>query len=359
MTDPQRAIAPVLVTYPPRGGPATVVFTVSDSSEVGAARRGIDALASAIGLDESVRGTIALLVTELATNLARHARDGRLWVRGLAGADEPIGIEIVSVDAGPGMSNVPGFLRDGFSTAGTAGKGLGAVQRLADEFDIYSIPGAGTVIVARTWGRGAESRPRLAMGVVCLPLGGAAACGDAWRIREHEGETTVVIADGLGHGVEAAAAADAAIETFERTWRNGIPDILRAMHAALRPTRGAAVSVARLDGGARNIRFAGVGNVAGSLLSVDGSRGLVSSPGIVGHQMARVHEMTYPWPVGSTLVMHSDGVSARWALDRYPAFTAQRPSVIAATLARDHARTQDDATIVAIADRTVVAGAAA
>lgn len=98
---------------------------------------------------------------------------------------------------------------------------------------------------------------------------------------------------------------------------------------------------------------------AGSLLSVEGSRGLVSSPGIVGHQMARVHEMTYPWPVGSTLVMHSDGVSARWALDRYPAIATQRPSVIAATLARDHARAQDDATIVAIADRMAVAGGAA
>lgn len=355
MTEPERVSHSMLVTYPPRGGPATVVFTVTDASEVGAARRGVEALASASNVGESARATIALVVTELATNLARHARGGRLWVRRLTAAGDPGGIEIVSVDGGPGMANVASFLRDGFSTVGTAGKGLGAVQRLADDFDIYSRPGLGTVIVARIWGQGTQPRPRLATGVVCLPMGDAAACGDAWCVHEHRGQTTILVADGLGHGVEAAAAADAAIASFERTRENTIPEILRAMHAALRPTRGAAVSVARLDTGARSICFAGVGNVAGALLSAEGSRGLVSSPGIVGHQMARVHEMTYPWPVGTTLILHSDGVSGRWQLDRYPAIATHRPAAIAATLFRDYARAQDDATILAVGDRMAVA----
>lgn len=339
----------MLVTYPPRGGPTSAVFRVSDASEVGAARRGVDAIAAAIPMDDTARGTVALVVTELATNLAKHARGGRLLVRTLS-ADEPAGIEIISSDTGPGIANVAASMRDGFSTAGSAGKGLGAVQRLAGECDIYSVPGAGTVIAARIRARGQGAATRIASGVVCLALAGAAACGDAWAVHEQGACTTALVVDGLGHGVDAAAAADAATASFERTRDRALPEILRTMHGALRATRGAAVSIARLDSGERTIRFAGVGNVAGSILSSQGTRGLVSSPGIVGHQMPRVHEMTYDWPAGGTLIMHSDGVSGRWQLERYPALAAQHASVVAVALARDYARAQDDATIVALRD---------
>lgn len=340
-------------TYPPRGGPTSDVTTVSDMSEVGAARRTIVARASALGLDETQCGTVAIIVTELASNLARHARDGRLLTRALRSGDEVLGIEILSVDAGPGMANVSVFLRDGYSTAGTAGKGLGAVQRMADEFDIYSVAGIGTTIMARVLtpaGKAARRVGAADIGAVCRPIGGEIACGDAWLVRSRGERTLVALVDGLGHGVDAAIAADAAIASIERTQSQSLGQIMQAAHGALRATRGAALSVAELDADTRQVRFAGIGNVGGVVMARDAkTRAFVNSPGIVGHQLPRVHELAYDWPVGGAVVLFSDGVTARWHLERYPRLGEQRPSLIAATIARDYTRGRDDMTVLAVA----------
>lgn len=341
-------------TYPPRGGPTSDVTMVSDMSEVGAARRTVVARASALGLDETQCGTVAIIVTELATNLARHAREGRLLTRALLSRDEVLGIEVLSVDAGPGMANVTVFLRDGFSTAGTAGKGLGAVQRMADEFDIHSIAGVGTTIMARVLtptGKAARHVGAPDTGVVCRPISGEIACGDAWLVRSSGARTLMVVVDGLGHGVDAAIAADAAIASVERTQNQPPGQIIQAAHGALRATRGAALSVAELDADKREVRFAGIGNVSGVVMASDTkTRAFVNSPGIVGHRLPRVHELTYEWPVGGTVVLFSDGVTARWHLDRYPQLGAQRAPIVAATLARDYTRGRDDMTVLAVAE---------
>lgn len=337
----------------PHGGPASDVIAVSDSSQVGMARRQVVATASALGLDEAECGVVALIVTELATNLARHARDGRLFTRAIPSPTDAIGIEILSVDSGPGMANVSAFLRDGFSTAGTSGHGLGAVRRMADEFDIHSIAGSGTTIMARvlTVAAKAAAPRQIADGVVCRPITGETACGDAWIVYVDGDRTTMVVVDGLGHGVDAAAAADAAITSVGLTRGRTPAEILQAAHGALRATRGAAMSVATLDPAARQVRFAGVGNVAGVVMSHDTStRAFISSPGIVGHQMPRVHELTYDWPRGATVALCSDGLTARWHLDRYPDLGAHHPSIIAGTLARDYTRGRDDMTVLAVAE---------
>jgi anti-sigma regulatory factor (Ser/Thr protein kinase) len=340
--------------YPPRGGPTSDVTMVSDMSEVGAARRTIVARASALGLDETQCGTVAIIVTELATNLARHAREGRLVTRPLTSRDEVLGIEMLSVDAGPGMANVAVFLRDGYSTAGTAGKGLGAVQRMADEFDIHSAAGIGTTIMARVLTPAAKEGRRadaLDTGVVCRPITGELACGDAWLVRSSGARTLVAVVDGLGHGVDAAIAADAAIASIDRTQGQTPAQIVQAAHGALRATRGAALSVAELDATTRQIRFVGVGNVGGVVMSSDTkTRAFVNSPGIVGHQLPRLHELTYDWPAGGTVVLFSDGITARWHLDRYPTLGLQRAPIVAATLARDYTRGRDDMTVLAVAE---------
>ena len=118
------------------GGPATAVFPIRDMSQVGEARRAAEALAADARLGDSERGTLAIIVTEAATNLARHARAGRLCLTPIGDA-EGKGIEVITLDEGPGISNVGRALEDGFSTGGTSGHGLGAMRRMASEFDIY------------------------------------------------------------------------------------------------------------------------------------------------------------------------------------------------------------------------------
>ncbi|MCC6989472.1 MAG: ATP-binding protein [Acidobacteria bacterium] len=128
-----------------------------ESSQVGAARRTAVRAADALGLSESRRGDVALIATELATNLVRHAQEGLVLIQTLG---SPAGqcLELLAIDRGPGMVDPQKCLQDGYSTGGTAGTGLGAVRRLADEFDLESRREAGTVLLARVHAPGFDRR---------------------------------------------------------------------------------------------------------------------------------------------------------------------------------------------------------
>ena len=127
--------------------------------------------------------------------------------------------------------------------------------------------------------------------------------------------------------------------------------LLLAAHNALRATRGAAISIARIDHQTRMLTFTGVGNVAGSICVPTETRSMASLGGIAGHQMASMREFQYPWPESGYLVMHSDGVSGRWRTDSYPGVLAGDPSLLAAVLFRDFGRNRDDATVIALRDQ--------
>jgi anti-sigma regulatory factor (Ser/Thr protein kinase) len=302
------------------------------------------------GLDERRVNDVAIAVTEAATNVARHGGGGHVFVRALA---EPRGVELVAVDSGPGMADLARSLRDGYSTAGTSGTGLGAIRRLADEFDLYSRPGAGTVLLARIR-RTARTTPNAmataTTGAISVAAPGENVCGDGWGVEDAGAETRVCVVDGLGHGTFAHIAAEAALAVFRRQAMRSPAEVVQSMHLGLRATRGAAVAVARVDRHKREVRLSGVGNISAVVANASQQRSLASHNGIVGHEFRRAHEFTAPWDPGSVLILHSDGVSSRWRLDQYPGLVDQHPSVIAAVLYRDFARGRDDATVLVIRD---------
>ena len=119
---------------------------VNESSQIADARRRIMTLAGQVGLDETRAGVCALIASEIGTNLVKHARNGEMFLRNLF-HESRRGIEIIALDRGPGMGNLNRALRDGHSTAGSSGTGLGAIRRTASEFDIHSLPGRGTVLI--------------------------------------------------------------------------------------------------------------------------------------------------------------------------------------------------------------------
>ncbi len=165
------------------------------------------------------------------------------------------------------------------------------------------------------------------------------------------------MSDGLGHGPRAATASTEAVRVLRRHARLGPAEIVEAAHAALRSTRGAAVAVAEIDAVRQVVRFAGVGNIGGGVLSPDGRRHMVlSHPGTVGYEVHKIQELVYPWPRGALLVMNTDGLATQWSLDRYPGLAARHPSLVAGVLYRDFARGRDDVTVVVAADRTEEAG---
>ncbi len=371
---------------------------VSWFRELSGARGAAAALARRMGLDEQRAGQVALAVSEAATNLSRHAVDGAILLRAVRGSEQA-GVELVAVDSGPGMSNVPDAMLDGSSSAGTLGIGLGAVARLADVFDIHSLPGRGTVLAARFWPRSsaeqaAGGRARSTEPVVdglTRPISGEQQCGDAWAARLDDGRPAsdagtpvevprvqrpgavdwasltatrpastgwpapqpgegtavlVMLCDGLGHGPLAARAAEAAVRAF-RDSRSTMPEqAIQEVHQALRGTRGAAVAVARIEPQTRRLLFCGVGNIAATLIGPDSRVGLMSHPGIVGHQMRSMRTFEQPLSPGSALVMHTDGLTERWSPSALPGLLLHSPVVMAGQLLREAGIRHDDAGVV-------------
>src|SRR5690348_7468410 len=109
-------------------------YHVDDESKVGEVRRAAQAMAG-FEFDAQAAGRVAIVATELATNLLRHAGGGELLLQTL-GIEGTAVVEMLALDRGPGMADVERCMMDGYSTIGTPGTGLGAVRRLADEFDI-------------------------------------------------------------------------------------------------------------------------------------------------------------------------------------------------------------------------------
>jgi anti-sigma regulatory factor (Ser/Thr protein kinase) len=332
----------------------TRVVLVEETSQVAEARRLAASMARLAGFDEHGEGRVAVVVTELGTNLVKHARGGMLLLRALreAGGD---GVEILAVDRGPGIADVAASLNDGFSTSSTAGNGLGAVRRMAGEFDIYSRVPSGTVILARLWPRAtpAHAPEALAVGAVCVPHPGESVSGDDWDVRVTARGCRVMVADGLGHGPLAREAALTALSAFRTADVDASPaSLVEECHAALRATRGAAIALADVDR-AGTVRYAGIGNIATTIFDGDGgaAQRAVSLNGTVGLGSVRSREFTYRWPSSGLLVMTSDGLQTRWSLDDHRGLAARDPSVIAAVLFRDHTRGRDDATVVAVKAR--------
>ena len=327
---------------------------VDDASKVGEARRRAVCTAEQLGFDETRTGQAALIATEAASNLIKHAKGGELVVQGMDYGHAGAGIEVLALDSGRGMSDVGRCLSDGYSTAGSPGTGLGAISRLADAFEIHSSPGMGTVLWARINRTPPPRNGRghgLTVGAIRIAAPGENVCGDAWASIENDDRSFILVVDGLGHGPPAANAAEEAVRVF-RGQRAQEPDqIIESIHAALRSTRGAAVAIARLDRVAREVRYAGVGNISAMVLNTHtgATTSMVSQNGTIGYTIRKLQVFEYPWTEDSLLLMHSDGLATHWNLDRYLGLWQRHPGLIAGVLYREHKRGRDDVTVLAAA----------
>jgi anti-sigma regulatory factor (Ser/Thr protein kinase) len=333
------------------------VLWLADQSHVGEARRIITALARSLGFDEQGCGKIGLVVSEAVSNVVKHAGSGELLAQSVD-LDGSIALDLLVLDKGPGMADPARCLRDGYSTAGTPGTGLGAISRLADSFELHSLPTVGTALwlrihsscdrlKSRTSRSSSKEAGVLEVAGLRASRSGETVCGDSWAVEHHSRNSLLMVADGLGHGPFAAEASQEAVRVFREHASDEPGVILDWMHRALKPTRGAAVGIAAVDVANRSLRFAGVGNIAGTVYVNSTSRSTVSQNGTVGHELRRIQEFDYPFPPGALLVMHSDGLSAHWKLDRYPGLVTRNLPLVAGVLYRDFKRGRDDVTVLA------------
>jgi len=325
-------------------------IAVTEISQVGEARRVAVDLALQAGFNDEDRGRVAIIATELATNLIKHAGGGEILV-GRFDDRTGQGVECIALDKGPGIADVDAALRDGHSTAGTAGTGLGAVVRGSHVVDIYSRPQAGTVVLARMQAghpRHAAPAPPALSGRIKLPKHGETVSGDDWGVHSWRGGVSFVVADGLGHGPDAAKASNAAVATFLQAPDDPVADIVERMHGALRSTRGAAVAVGNLDLDRGRVAHAGVGNIASALVWNGSSRRMISHNGTVGLAVKRIQTFDYEFTELPLVILASDGLGTGWSLDAYPGLSERHPAVIAAVLYRDFTLGRDDVTVLVV-----------
>jgi anti-sigma regulatory factor (Ser/Thr protein kinase) len=326
-------------------GSLTQVLLIEDSSQVGHARRMAHQLAETLGFDTVDAGRVALVATELASNILKHAVRGELHLR-VFDSTGFSALEIIAIDRGPGF-DLHSSMRDGFSSVGTQGIGLGAIERQADVFDVH-VDTRGAVVLTRFFPRNSKTRD-LRIGINQHSLHDDPACGDVWSLALQGEQLSALIIDGLGHGEDAEIAARAGEVAFTRQPFDRAEQLLEEMHHAMKGTRGGAAALVQFDAASGGLRFVGIGNIGATLIDEDKTRGLASHPGIVGLQFRKAQAFEHSHVNGQLLVMYSDGLQSRWNLRDYPGLIYRHPAVIAAVLHRDYCRGRDDVTVLVIA----------
>lgn len=330
-----------------------------DRSYAGIVKYDIGRLAASCGLSKSEVGKVNIVVSEMVSNLVKHApKGGELLVRCLR-TEATIGMEIICLDHGPGMHDPQRMLLDGVSTVGTAGNGLGAIKRQSDEFDLYTQPGKGTVILSRLYKGGYDAHAKetgcFEMGAVAAPKLNEELCGDGWAVLDEEHNCYVIVLDGLGHGPEAHAASQQAVQVFGHSLQHDPAAMMRQVHEGIRQTRGAAGMIACIDADKEHINLCGVGNIAGKVFTVsDGplttvSKNVVSYNGTLGYTIpTNLNTQELEWNNAKLLILHSDGIKSRWDMSSYPNLHHHDPTTIAAVLYKDHSRQTDDSLVVVV-----------
>lgn len=323
--------------------PKAAAWWLDHASRIGEVRRAVRMLAAALGWPAHRVEEAAIVTSEMASNVVRHAGSG--W---LLGVRMGAAIELLALDRGPGMADPVRCFTDGFSTSGTAGIGLGAIRRLSDSYALHTRPDGGTALFARL---GPAPPVGLRIGCAGRPFPGQPASGDGWRIDRRGDVVRLLVTDGLGHGPGAVRASTRADEMFAAHPSDDPVELLAALDEGLVDTRGAAATVAIIDLGAHTVSFAGVGNVAATLEAGDERVGLVPRFGVLGAgaQIDRVRAATHRWRPESRLVVHSDGISERWRAGVQRSRKHTTPAVLAGRILRDHLRRTDDALCVVLA----------
>ncbi|HTM17896.1 MAG TPA: SpoIIE family protein phosphatase [Terracidiphilus sp.] len=322
----------------------TESVAIKDASSVGEVRRSAAAAAARLKLDETRAGELAILTTEVARNVLIHGGGGQVIIAGLENSAGPLA-RILALDSGQGIENLAKAMKDGFSTAGTMGAGMGAMKRLARHFEVFT--GRGGTMVLLEVGEG-PAKDHVEFAGVALPYPGERVCGDGWYCEHKPDRTVAVLVDGLGHGLGAADAAQEAVATVRQRISKSPGEILSYMHDALKKTRGAVAAVVEVRPADRKLTYAGIGNISASILSKGASRSLISHNGTLGMTVHRVQEFQTEWSPDSIFVMHSDGLHSKWDLLSYPGLISRHPALICGALIRDFRRHRDDAGVVVL-----------
>lgn len=330
----------------------TLRIRIEDSSSVGYARRQINEFCHSLLLpfNETDLGNIALLVTELGTNLVKHAGEGELVVHPLR-VNEAVGIQILAIDHGPGFKEGFQRLQEGKSSSGTLGFGLGGIQRIAKVFDFISFPDQGVILVCQYWPpsmQGMLDTWELSFGGLNVPKPGETVSGDCWTLDMVGDRYRIFFADGLGHGLGASEAATQAAVLFKKYKTKPLEDLVRLLHKGLQSSRGAVLAMMEIDLHRHTLSHIGVGNISSKVITGTTQQNLLSANGTVGFHVNKLYTNEISLTEKSLIILHSDGIGNHWDNFSFNTLWEHHPSVTAGVLYHRYARNNDDASCLVI-----------
>jgi phosphoserine phosphatase RsbX len=182
----------------------------------------------------------------------------------------------------------------------------------------------------------------VAVGMACTVADGEEVAGDEAVVARHGPLVLIGLADGLGHGPHAAAAAGVFCNYVRGHVADPIEDLLTSAGHALSTTRGAAAALLRIHETTGELEFTGVGNVAFKSIAQCGMS-MFCCAGILGRRVRTIRSFRYSVVPGDLLVMHTDGVAAGFDLASY---RDADPNVIARRIVEAHRKSFDDSTCV-------------
>ena len=327
-----------------------LALRADDRSYFSILKKDIHALAVEAGFNSSKVGEIDIIIAELTSNLIKHAGGGTIWVK-LLEQDGVQGIEIISIDNGPGMQDVTRMVADGVSTKNTLGHGLGSMKRLADVFQVFSQKDWGTIVLIRVF---TETLPLfkkpapVEIRSVLLPKPGEVECGDGFFQSITDTHYKLFLGDGLGHGPEAAKAVTKAGEAFQNCEETDPVEIIRHINLAVKKTRGLVGTVAVFDIAERCWRLCGVGNISTKINGPVQAKNYTAYNGIIGLNVPNtLNSQEVPYEKGQYLIMCSDGLKTRWDTIKFPGLIRYDLSILAASLIKEYSRNTDDMSAVA------------
>jgi phosphoserine phosphatase RsbX len=192
------------------------------------------------------------------------------------------------------------------------------------------------------------NRTSLEYAIASATMAGEAESGDMAKVMDFSGGALIAVADGLGHGEEAARAARAAIATLALEPHRPVVSLMERCHRALAKTRGAVLALASLDSAAGAMSWLSIGNVGGIVLRrrAEGRRGSESirmRGGIIGHRLPALRETTVPIAPGDLLIFATDGI--RRGFDE-TVLGAMEPQTIADRILSEYGTAADDALVL-------------
>lgn len=327
-----------------------VVIQIEASDDAFLARRKGRQLARKTGFEETEARLIEIAISELATNIIKHATEGDIRIEQIKG-----GIKFVSMDHGPGIDE-PDKLLKNIRKRGLSSSGLSSVQRIGDEIEISSEVDGGTKITVKKWKDPSNTKqPQksrmdiqdfMQYGVVSLPAYKGDPNGDQYFIKEYDGNILISLIDGLGHGKQAWTPANKAIHYLSHHFTERPTHLLKGCHRTLRGTRGAVMSISKIDLGQSTLTYSGIGNIRMKILRKNNEIVRpVSLPGIVGRRCRKVKEWKRPYTAGDTLYVFSDGISSRFDPEKLRKRN-QTPEELAEHIMRTFGKSSDDSTII-------------